>query len=164
MTYIYHIIPNLNFLIWGHLTMAVSCSLFVLYKPVGIFCWFRWCRRFRLVRCLWGLVPRETLCFQTFGDGVQLNVWGSFINSSYRKIQMWDFLRWTLKSRRRIQEWYMYISVYIIITVTWSEVPDHVKLTGTDHQIKWDAQRWVWSSDLGLSSRSDLVFQIKLLI
>ena len=25
------------------------------------------------------------------------------------------------------------------MTVTWSEVPDHVKLTGTDHQIKRDA-------------------------
>ena len=27
---------------------------------------------------------------------------------------------------------------FIIITVTWSEVPDHVKLTGMDHQIKRD--------------------------
>ena len=109
MTYIYHITPNLNFLVWCHLIMAVSCSLFVLYKPVCIFCWFRWCRRFSLDRCLWGLVPRETLCFQTFGDCVQLNVWGSFINSSFRKIQMKDFLRWTLKSRRRSREWFMYI-------------------------------------------------------
>ena len=31
-------------------------------------------------------------------------------------------------------DWYI-INIYIIITVTWSELPEHVKLTGTDHQI-----------------------------
>ena len=44
-------------------------------------------------------------------------------------------------------------SIYIIITVTWSEVPDHLKLTGTDHQIKRDAECRVWSSDPRLSTR-----------
>ena len=33
--------------------------------------------------------------------------------------------------------------IYNIITVTSSEVPDHVKLTGTDHQIKQDTERGV---------------------
>ena len=45
-------------------------------------------------------------------------------------------------------------NIYIIITVTWSEVPDHVKLTSTDHQIKRDAERRVWSSDPRLSTRT----------
>ena len=45
--------------------------------------------------------------------------------------------------------------IYIIITVTWSEVPDHVKLKGTDHQIKRDTERRVWSSDPRLSTRRD---------
>ena len=56
---------------------------------------------------------------------------------------------------------YIYI---IIITVAWSEVPDHVKLTGTDHQIKRDAERRVWSSDPLLSTRRDPPFRIKLLL
>ena len=57
--------------------------------------------------------------------------------------------------------WYIYIS--IIITVTWSEVLDHIKLTGMDHQIKWDAEPRVWSSDPRLSTRHDPALRIKLL-
>ena len=56
------------------------------------------------------------------------------------------------------------IYIYISITVTWSEVPDHVKLTGTDHQIKRDAPHLVWSSDPRLSTRSDAALWIKLLL
>ena len=51
-------------------------------------------------------------------------------------------------------------SIYIIITVTWSEVPVYIKLTGTDHQIKRDAERRVWSSDPRLSTRRDPTFRI----
>ena len=32
------------------------------------------------------------------------------------------------------------ICMYVIIMVTWSEVTDHVKLTGTDHHIKFDLE------------------------
>ena len=57
------------------------------------------------------------------------------------------------------------LSVYItnIITATWSEVLDHIKLTGTDHQIKQDAERRVWSGGPGLVMRCDLALRIKLL-
>ena len=54
--------------------------------------------------------------------------------------------------------------IYIIITVNWSEVPDHVKSTGMDHQINRDAERRVWSSDPRLSTRRDPIFRIKLLL
>ena len=55
---------------------------------------------------------------------------------------------------------YIYTCIYIIVTVTWSEVPDHVKLTGTDHQIKRDAERRVWSSDPRLSTWLDPAMHI----
>ena len=54
--------------------------------------------------------------------------------------------------------------IHIVITVAWSEVPDHVKLTGSDHQIKREAERRVWSSDPHLSTRRDPALQIKLLL
>jgi hypothetical protein len=50
--------------------------------------------------------------------------------------------------------------IYIITTVTWSEETDHVKLTGADHQIAWDAKRRVWSDDLRLSTRRDPTLRI----
>ena len=59
---------------------------------------------------------------------------------------------------------YKYIYISIIITVTWSEVPDHIKLTGMVHQIKWDAECRVWSSDPRLSTRRDPALRIKLLL
>ena len=53
---------------------------------------------------------------------------------------------------------------FIIITVTWSEEPYHVSLTGADHQIKLDASRLVWSDDPRLSTRRDTTLRIKLLL
>ena len=40
---------------------------------------------------------------------------------------------------------------YIFITVPWSEVPDHVSLTGADHQIKRASVNLTWS---GISDQS----------
>ena len=39
-------------------------------------------------------------------------------------------------------------------------MPDHVKLTGTDHQIKWDVERRVLSSDprLAASFQKEQIF------
>ena len=54
--------------------------------------------------------------------------------------------------------------MYIILSVTWFEVLDHVKLTGMDHQIKQDMKHQVWSSDPRLSAKRDLTFAIKLLL
>ena len=51
----------------------------------------------------------------------------------------------------------------IMIKVTLSEVPDHVKLTGMDGLIKRDVERGVPSGDLRLSLRRDSSLRIKLL-
>ena len=59
--------------------------------------------------------------------------------------------------------WLFFRSIYII-TVTWFEVSDQVKLTGTDHQIKRDTGRRDWSWDPRLSTRCDPAFRIKLLL
>ena len=49
---------------------------------------------------------------------------------------------WTKTAHHFIWEFtFLKVLINIIITVTWSEVSDHVKLTGTDHQIKRDAEQ-----------------------
>ena len=56
----------------------------------------------------------------------------------------------------------------LFITVTWFEVPDHVKLTDMDHQIKRDAEHRViypshvieklWNKYLGSSVQCLIIF------
>ena len=64
--------------------------------------------------------------------------------------------------------WYMYIwyyvCIYIIITVTWSEVTDHVKLTGTDHHIKFDLEIHARQQDVIWHCRSSYCNNEKFII
>lgn len=48
--------------------------------------------------------------------------------------------------------------MYGFITVTWSEGSDLVELQVTDHQIKRDTKRRVWSYELCLATRRDPTF------
>ena len=84
-----------------------------------------------------------------------LFLYGYHLNLKILEIYYWcsRYMISLFQHLKLICHWTALWYIYIIITVTWSEEPDYVQLTGVDRQIKWDVKHQIWSDNPPLSVR-----------